>query len=256
MKVSFIAPPYLRYYSAVTDFHLVPAHHVTHFGYEIQNFWVQMSARGDYVIVDNGVTERGYAMNAAELVTIAHDISANCIVIPDTFDDAEKTNSEMQTNIDSILHLLPPDYAPDLMAVVHGKTEDEWIESYKLVSSNQAVRIIGLPKVMERNFESRTSFLRRIEEQGLIDHQHGRRHHLLGVWSTPDDIVTTAMQLDWVDSIDTSVPVMLGINGVTMTPHSNKISLNEATFADPHPETTLQNMAAFMRIMNYSPGGY
>jgi len=249
MRASIIAPPHLFRYSMMTDYHLIPAHHLTDFGQHPLGVFREAAINGHFIIVDNGVTERPHALGIDFLVRVALQVGADELVIPDKFDDMMGTIAFATAAIARVRELKQrPDLRgrtfPNLMAVCHGQTEAEWIDCYSTLEEFPEITTIGLPKVMERNFRDRVSFLARMHRAGVIS--DGKQHHLLGVWSYPGEVKQAVADLPWVRGIDTCFPVMLGINGIFMDEDSKKIGLDESIEEDPNEHVTLANIETFI----------
>lgn len=256
MKLSIIAPPALCYYEGLTDYHLLPAHHLQspNVGAELRTFYRRLKARGDYLILDNGVTERGYAMEILPLLQLAQSVGAQEVVLPDSFDDAVETFELVNQALDQAAHavVLPPNVK--FMAVVHGKTPEEWTWLYNEFANNPRIAVLGLPKVMSRNFINRTAFVLNY----LQRERAGKEHHLLGVWDSPRELYDIGTKLPWIRGIDTSLPVMSGIYGERINDFVlgqygfQKRQLEEDRATDPYPEVTLGNILCLMRHVGES----
>lgn len=248
MKVSFIAPPLIYAYAGATDYHLIPVHHLTEYGDAPMIFYKMLIARGDYVILDNSVTERPEAADIETLLDVAIELGAHEIVLPDVFDNARDTVTSTLTAIAKLTSLkAQPRYQsvkfPKTMAVVHGKTEEQWLNTYDCFEAHSCIDVLGLPKVMEYNFEDRPAFLRRLR----MRHRLGfKQCHVLGIWSDVHEITRIADQIgSWVRGIDTSLPIMLGVRDLLAETTHTKVKLDEDIQWDPYAYTTVRNMLWF-----------
>ena len=250
MKVSIIAPPKLVYYEWITDFHLLPCHHLK--DRTVREAYRAMRQRGDYVILDNGITEKGVAAPVSELAAYAASVQAHEIVLPDTYDDAEGTVKSTLEAAKEFYNLVTRPTGVKLMGVVHGKTEAEWSWVYETFTNAPEIDVIGLPKVMTRNFGNRTEFLQRyFRSHGLSD----KPHHLLGVWDQPEEIKLFRFLLPWARSIDTSLPVMAGVtNQMFGEDKFKKVQLDENLAVDPYPHHTLYNIGCLLNWAGHHQG--
>jgi len=253
MRLSVITPPALYYYAGATDYHLIPAHHFqweNDLGAQIRSFYRFLAQRGDYIILDNGVTELGRAMPTEDLFYTARMMQVNEVVLPDVFDDAEGTIESTLTALEVLDKEVGP-WHPRFMAVVHGKTWEEWEHCYRVFMEEPRIRTIGLPKVMTRNFGDRVYALRRVARMPRLS---GKEYHCLGVWDDPFEILKLADEHPWIRGIDTSYPVMSGVNGVPIDSRAGtqKFQLDEEVTEDSYPEVTLRNISVAIAWAGYT----
>jgi len=254
MKLSIIAPPKLSYYEAITDFHLLPVHHL--FDKDVRESYRQMRARGDYVILDNGVTETGTPCDVRVLAEYALAIDAQEIVLPDVFDDGPGTLESTYKALEEFKKLPTRPIDVKLMAVVHGKNLLEWTQVYETFLSCPDIDVIGFPKVMTKNFGSRFMALVQLFNKGLVRRSSYKEYHLLGVWDSPYEVPAYKQTFPWIRSIDTSVPVMCGIHNVQVSnpKRFRKFSLDESIAVDSYPRCTLQNIEWFIEKTGHAQG--
>ncbi len=253
MRLSLITPPHLFYYAGVTNYHLVPAHHLSRgdaLGAQLRAFYRFLSGRGDYIILDNGVTELGEAVPADDLFYTARMMRVNEIVLPDVFDDAEKT-IESSLGALSTFDKEVGSWQPKLMAVVHGKTWEEWEHCYKVFAEEVRIKVLGLPKVMTKNFGDRVYALRKVAR---MPRPSRLEYHCLGVWEDAFEILKLADEHPWIRGLDTSFPIMAGIKGYRIDSRAGretKVQLDEEVIEDPCPEMTTHNISVAISWAGY-----
>jgi len=254
MKLSVIAPPKLFWYEALTDFHLLPVHHL--YTSEMRLFYRQLRSRGDYIILDNGVTEKGSPCDIKVLAEYALTVDAQEIVLPDVFDDGPGTIKSTFDAIEQWKGLATKPLSVKFMAVVHGKNEREWAQVYNTFVSHPEIDVIGLPKVMSRTFGSRFQQLNHMFRHDVVQRSKDVEYHLLGVWENPSEVPYYADNFPWIRSIDTSMPVMSGVTGIDVDDamRFQKVQLNEDLTMDPNPALTLRNIAHFMDWVDHAQG--
>lgn len=252
MKAAIISPiAMLSNYSALSHFHLALAHLVLD-DPVYRRFYEEMSARSDYIIVDNSVTELGEARNIALVVEAARLVGAHELVLPDVFGDATAT---VFSTLRALQHLdrKYPHHGWKLCAVPHGKTPEEWIQCYTTLCKLDDVVVIGIPKVVETyGMEGgREAMLAAMQTLGLV--RKNKEYHLLGVWSDPLEVLRIAQRFPWVRSVDSCIPVLAGLHGVPFPDPllntqferpAEKLDFN--AIEDPHPEITRFNCKQFL----------
>lgn len=161
-----------------------------------------------YKILDNSLIELDGALSMQDVLNAAELIKADEVVLPDVFMDGEAT-------IKSTTEALE-EYKEELkqyktMAVVHGKTEDEWLRTFLYFSERPDVDVLGIPKVMHKQFTEnwqpgRPSLLGKVID--LTD----KDIHLLGLWNGFNELHYYGSDLEKIRSMDTSLPSLLELN--------------------------------------------
>lgn len=142
MKFAALAPISLLETTRGFDYHLaLPLFHDNVYSQHFQ----EMSSRGDYIILDNGVAE-GMHVDWAVLHGFADEIGAKEIVFPDVMGNREETEKKI---VEAIKH---PCFHPDkfrYMAVAQGSSMDDFkdcVNNY--VAFAPEIRVIGIPRHM------------------------------------------------------------------------------------------------------------
>jgi hypothetical protein len=134
------------------------------------------------------------------------------------------------------------------------------IDCYKIWRDNSEVDIIGIPfcfKWANWNYidqsNERIKLLQYLVEHNIVD--VNRRHHLFGTWRPVE--FSYYKDYNWIYSIDTSNPIMLALEGKTMTSLGihNKPTLKFDEAFDKVPsdfdiERIEKNVKTFRNIVN------
>ena len=165
-----------------------------------------------YKILDNSLIELDGAMSMKDVLAAADLIGADEVVLPDVFKNGSET-------IKATLNALG-EHKEELkkyktMAVVHGETVDEWIRTFLIFSARPDIDVLGIPKVMHKQFTSngipgRARILNKVIS--LTD----KEIHLLGLWENLHELTYYHHHLIKIRSMDTSLPSLLEINHKTI----------------------------------------
>lgn len=175
MKVAHILPTPLLHYIEEHPYHMSLGHLIGK-DTKYTNFYTEMSQKGHYVIMDNGVYETGSPLGIVELVERANLIGASELILPDYFMDGERT-------IEATGWAIPyarKHFKGKLMAVPQGKNVDEWLTN-AIATLSLDVDVIGIPKWLSAKKEDT-----RLEVLQYLGHMlRGREVHLLGCACSP-----------------------------------------------------------------------
>lgn len=203
-------------------------------------YWRQFKdavINGREVILDNSIFELGTAFDSKKYVYWIHELLPTWYIIPDVLEDYEGTIrnlNEWQAQYD-----IPGSKS---IAVVQGKTVKEVVDCYKeIVSRVDKVAISfdycffnespGQNKY-ERYMHGRMALLQYMVGNGVI--HEDKPHHLLGCGLPQEFKLYRNMGWDWIDSIDTSNPIVHGLNDIMYTEKGldNKISTKLIEYID------------------------
>ena len=216
MKISHELPISLLPYSYKwNDFdYLLPCFMGKYPGY--REYFLKAKEDGRFIIMDNSLFE-GYHHTNAELLSFIELIQPNIFIVPDSWNDSEKTIYNAQNWIERFN--LP---GTQLMVVLQGNTFDELINMYKVVtelgythiainhSSNAYLNYFSELPVLEAQMKGRMKLVDElIKSNVLIETNY---HHLLGC-SLPQEVMAY-IEFNWIKSIDTSNPIIVGYKGV------------------------------------------
>lgn len=178
---------------------------------------------GRDVILDNSVFELGTAFNADTFAYWVYALRPTWYIVPDVLEDADAT-------IDRFFNFIKayPGLPGKRIGVVQGKNYDDFVKCYKTIApycdkigisfdcSWYVERMKGSTKWLQLA-AGRLKTLIQMDEQHVID--RNKPHHLLGV-AVPQDLACYAAfqrggEFLWVDSVDTSNPVVHGLAGIS-----------------------------------------
>lgn len=216
---------------------------------------------GREVILDNGVFELGAAWDADEFATWVEKLQPTYYIVPDVLENGEAT-IESFFNFTKNYSGLPG----KIIGVVQGKNMHEFIKCYKAIepycdkvgisfdcswyregvnSSNKWEQLAG----------GRLKTLIHMDEAGIIN--RNKPHHLLGV-SLPQEMQHYNLYgWKWIDSVDTSNPVVHGLKRVAYSSdglrdkETQKLyTLINAEVDTNQLDTIVHNIEVFRRFCN------
>ena len=146
MKCAIIAPiPLLNTYADLGDkYHLVLGHLIKSEP-KYKEFYLESALRGDFIILDNSAHEFGVGSDIDDLITMANDIDASEIVLPDRLFFGDDTLYYAQQAYPKVRQQLPN---ISIMGVPQGRTSEEYFECLRGLS-NLGVDTIGISKDYE-----------------------------------------------------------------------------------------------------------
>ena len=209
MKVALICPPHLlEKYGTTTKYHLVLPHLFRSQKY--LNFYQTRSEVDDFIILDNGAAESAL-YGHKHLFTMADQVGATEIVVPDTLGDANETLAQAQY----FARFARPDY--QYMFVLQGKTAEEVFFALKALDNGNMfsyITTIGIP----RHLDSIDKMFRTSLAEFMIMENFNHRYdiHFLGASPWMREFVMlaeTVYRQDGFRGIDTSLPIYMGLEG-------------------------------------------
>lgn len=96
-----------------------------------------------FKILDNSVIELGSAMDPGLVISAANLIRADEVVLPDAYMDGFLTRRLISEHLDTFKRELP---GTQLMAVVHGNDETDWMHTLHWILNTPEIDTIGIPK--------------------------------------------------------------------------------------------------------------
>jgi len=200
MKLATILPVAHQDLEAQNNYHMALAHLVPQ-SREYAFFFANHAAKGDYVIMDNGVVE-GDRRSVSELVATAEMIDATEVILPDEIGDTEKTLEMGREALDLMV-------GRNLMAVPQGDLSIKWSQClYEMLQ--WPVTTIGITKFIYLSTGMhRQDVLARFGQE-IVD--AGKQIHLLG---SPDgaDELRTASDTRLVRGADSGYPSFCAAGG-------------------------------------------
>ena len=179
------------------------------------NLFVKALAKGREVLLDNSIFELKEAFDTQKYVEWINKLKPSYFIVPDVLENSEATinNFKKFANIYTDLPGLK-------IGAVQGKTYNDIVECYKFMSDNADYIAISFDFSYYHLTETGTPLERMCKgRQNLIDRlivdniwNHEKPHHLLGC-SLPIEFKRYSSSLHQsIRSLDTSNPVMHGLN--------------------------------------------
>lgn len=173
------------------------------------------------VILDNSIFELGTAFDSSRFAQWIEKLEPTWYIVPDVLEDGQATVKQFMEFVDAY-----PDLPGKRIGVAQGKDFDDLIKCYEAIEPHCDKVALSFDfswwhKEGSRNkwkdmMIGRNSTLLALEVMGVINKE--KPHHLLGT-ALPQEIQFYAEQqrhgnMLWIDSIDTSNPVIHGIKGI------------------------------------------
>jgi hypothetical protein len=171
---------------------------------------VAQSVKG-YKILDNSLIELGDAVDVSRVCDAAERIEAHEIILPDAFQDRDKTLARVDKALNDIIKRYGYKRPFKLMAVAQGKDMAEWVDCYENLLAIEEVDVIGVPKVL-----AKTAPGGRPQIVNEVCQLKDKPHHLLGLWYSVSEIVEYEHPED-IRSLDTVLMSYLTKNHIRHT---------------------------------------
>ena len=229
MKIAFITPIDDLGYD-YTDYHMALTHLVLKYP-DYAKYYKELAEAGDFVILDNSLIELGEAASLEKVLEAAQIINPSEIVLPDVFMEGKNTLDAVEL---ALMHVRNIDQVHNfkfqLQAVCHGETEDLWKETWNALQEHADLDTIAIPKVTEKQFGSRTPFVK----WALENNHNNKQIHLLGCWSDMEEFreYTDEMKSK-IRGVDTSITYHCALDNTDKKP-GWKIDLEHKYETDVH----------------------
>lgn len=185
---------------------------------EYKQHYLEAKSLGREIILDNGIFE-GDNFSNEELIEIINELKPNKFVVPDSWNNSEKTWNKAEEWIEDIRPLLPLE--TKLMVVMQGNTFQEIKELYI------DCKILGYTHFAINH--SSKSYVSNFHPNILVEQMFGRINlisylyssktikpndslHLLGA-SLPQEFIYYPEEYNFIKSVDTSSPIINGLLG-------------------------------------------
>lgn len=221
--------------------------------------------KGRDVILDNSVFELGEAFKADTFAYWVYALRPTWYIVPDVLEDADATIVRFFNFIEKY-----PDLPGKRIGVVQGKNYDDFVYCYKAIAPycdkigisfdcSWYVECSKSSTKWLRLAAGRLKTLLQMDEQHVID--RCKPHHLLGV-AVPQELACYGAfqrggEFLWIDSVDTSNPVVHGLAGISYGPSGLKdketrklyTMINEQV-SDEQWQVIRNNIQGFRRFCN------
>lgn len=230
---------------------------------EYYNKFVEARDKGREIILDNSIFELEEAFDADKFAGWVEKLKPTWYIIPDVLEDKDGTIANFDSWMEKYSHL-----PGKTIAVAQGKTLQDMIECYnylvdkvdKIAISfdysffNDAVKELQLPTKYHEWMFGRQMLLATLVENNII--RTDKPHHLLGCGLPQEFKDYRDLNYDWIDSIDTSNPVVHGIKSVQYEEHglNNKEPVKLFTMMEEDVlaswDTIVYNISKFKEFCN------
>jgi len=219
-------------------------------GTKYLDFYLNKSEEGDFIILDNGAAE-GFAYGPKHLLTLAEEVKATEIVIPDIMGEANDTLAHAQM----FARYASPNY--QYMFVLQGSTIEEVMFCLRALDNGNMfsyVTTIGIP----RHLYSLGKYFRVSLTEFLIkEHFHDMYEiHFLGANEWMGEVFNLSEMTDGLNGfrgIDTSLPVYMGLEGLNIRNGFDYIKRPTDFFtrSDDNQEMILKNIQTYLQWARY-----
>jgi len=174
-----------------------------------------------FIICDNGLFE-GEIHTNKDLLSKIKLINPNIFIVPDAWNDSTTTIRSAKHWIYNYKPNLPE--GVELMAVCQGKDLNELLTTYQTLvdlgykhiafnhsscAYQEMYPTFAGTQPLKASMYGRMEFIRKLVAENII--RKDIYHHLLGI-SLPQEIIAYS-EFDWIKSIDTSNPIIVGYKG-------------------------------------------
>lgn len=190
-----------------------------------KKIFMEASASGREIILDNSIFELGEAYDEDRYVFWANTLRPTWTIVPDVLNSREGTMDRLAKFFENHPHI---NHITSPIAVVQGDTENEAIKCFKELQADDRVEKIGISfdssshlsnlknvgkdEKMLMHMRGRIDFLSRVTNFGKD--KLNKPMHLLGC-SLPQEMkYYTSFPQGMIDSVDTSSPIIHGYFGI------------------------------------------
>jgi len=207
--------------------HLLPTHK------EYKDFYFRCSQKGRHVLLDNSLFELGESYDPEEFAYWIKELQPTEYIIPDVFNDKDKTIESYENFISKYSNL-----PGKKIAVIHGKTYQEFKECYEFFEDKvDKIAFNFVDDYFKKSYEDeclvsklttptywnsipenewkkyalgRAMLVSRMIEQGVMSRYN--KHHLLGATLPREFSLYYDNDIsEYITSIDTSNPIVAGL---------------------------------------------
>ena len=209
--------------------HLLPTHP------EYKNFYFESVKRGRHVLLDNSLFELGESYDPEQFAYWVKELKPTEYIIPDVFNNKDETITSYEKFISQYA-----DLPGNKIAVVHGKTYEEFKECYEYFANTYNVQKIAFnfvddyfinsyedeilvsnlkipnywhsipPNNWKKYALGRAMLIERLAKEGVL--KSYIKHHLLGATLPREFSLYFENSLDYyITTIDTSNPIVAGL---------------------------------------------
>ena len=219
MRVAHEAPlEIIKQVSKVTDYDYALVH-LFEENKTYYNHFIDAKKAGRYIILDNSIFELGTAFDADSFAAWTRALKPNAYIVPDVLEDINGTIANWNDWMSKY-----EDLKGSKIGVVQGKTEQEIVDCYKFMAKEADIIAISFDyswfeEVFPDEITKYHSWMKGrkylldllIEEKAI---NYSKPHHLLGCGLPQEVAQYKSKAYDFIDTIDTSNPVIHGMAGI------------------------------------------
>jgi len=186
------------------------------------NFFKESVRQGRHVLLDNSIFELGKAFDSEKYIDWILKLHPTEFIIPDVLESTLGTMDSTLAFLDEYNSQIPKDIKR--IGVVQGKNYNELIQCYQYMDEVVKVDKIAIsfdyshylnlcphPNKWVGYTLGRAQTLTHLLKDGIIN--KNKPHHLLGC-ALPIEFMFYRCGFDWIETIDTSSPIVHGLLGV------------------------------------------
>jgi len=223
----YIAPIEYLHFTTASSTHLVLAHLVDASD-TYANFYKQRASYGDYIIMDNSAYELKVPYDTGKLIALGHKCGADAIVLPDyPFQPSDVTIRAANKFVGDFkkegfhTFFVPQSEKGDI---------EDWYSGYVWAAEHPDIDIIGMSILGIPNAlpHIHPAYARVVMAQNLINDnrfEFDKHHHFLGLNSGPALEIPSLIEMNALDTIDSSGPIWAGILGHEYTTNADSFQM-------------------------------
>ena len=216
-------------------------------------FYQQSVSMGRHVLLDNSIFELGKAFESSKYVDWIEKLQPTEYIIPDVLENALGTIDSAETFLKQYKDRIKKN-APNTktIGVVQGKSYSDIVMCYNFLDKFINVDKIAISFDLPFYYSSvcphpnkwvgcalgRVQTIVNLLKDGIIN--KNKPHHLLGC-SLPIEFMYYRKDFDWIETIDTSNPIVHGLLGINYEPcglvDKQTIKLVDLLHSDPDKKT-------------------
>lgn len=215
-------------------------------------------AAGRHTLLDNSNFELGEAFDGFQFQKWINELNPSEYVIPDVFNDAYQTLQKLDDWITFYQEGIE-NKNTKAIGVVQGRSYDEFSWCYRKMEPrvDKIAISFGYDFLTKENgdvvsgMKARQNLVKSLLDDGIINKD--KPHHLLGTYLPQEFKFYKGM--DWIETIDTSNPVVTGYSGMRYTsdgldskPETKLFTLMDHKLTRDQKENILYNIQMFKRI--------
>lgn len=175
---------------------------------EYYSFYKDSLKSGRRVILDNGAYELGTSFDETKYAAYIRELRPTEYIIPDVRNNSKENFNKLKEWNDRY-----PEIPGLRIGVVHGECYESFVDNYNMIKDFVSKLAFSTEDFFFKNNHkdfSRAYIIKRLVDEGVIDETIP--HHILGALSPQEFFLYKDFK--WIDSIDTSNPIIHGMKEV------------------------------------------